>query len=537
MTMNPISATRRSLRRPLALAWVAAVLAGCGSNAAPASSPLPSIRLEPVESQDAAPLPALPVAQTGGAESGGQRIESLEVVDQDLRVVVRGLAESYGLDFQIDPGIEGRVTTRLRDVTLNQALDEIILPHGYSYQLQGRVLRVTPSRLETRIFTLDYMSLSRTGIGTTVIQRRLGNTSGAGGVGVTGVAGLASGGGDIIQTVTVADLWEEIRVSLEGLIFDAALSSATGAPASAGGAIAPRAPGAFSRVDSAGTRLIINPLSGTILISAPAEKLAEVAAFLSTIEGSVQRQVLIEAKIVEVTLSQRFEFGIDWSVVQRVGGVNLRLAGGESGAQFALAPQQGDAEREINVVLRALEQQGDVSVLSSPRVSVMNNQRAVMNATKDEVFFTVTRQPVIGPTGGTIGFNTEIVPQQIAVGITLDVFPQIAPDNTITMNVRPVITDVVEVREVRLEDGTQASAPVIDRRETDTVVRVRGGETIVIGGLIQSTRRNSRGGVPGLSRIPGVGRLFGGSSEEMVKRELVIFITPRIIAGQPPIAQ
>ena len=281
-----------------------------------------------------------------------------------------------------------------------------------------------------------------------------------------------------------------------------------------------------------GRRLIINPIAGLITITAPPEKLAEVAAYITTIERSVQRQVLIEAKIVEIVLNQEFEFGIDWSVVRNIGGLNLSFGIGESGAQFTFNERSGDAAGAINVVLRALESQGDVSVLSSPQVSVLNNQPAVFNVTTDEVFFSVTRQPILGPTGGTIGFNTQIIPQQISVGITLDVLAQIAPDNVITMNVRPVITGVISEKSVQLEDGTQATAPVIDRRETDTMARVRDGETIVIGGLMQTRETNRTTGVPGLRDVPGLGRLFGGVRKATEKRELVIFITPRIISGQ-----
>lgn len=548
------------------------IVTGCASGARPGPAGT-TIQVEPTAA--GAPsmgdaLPPLPVSIIDDGRATDRRIEQIEVVDQDLRLVVRSLAESFGMNYQIDPGVAGVVTTRLQDVTLQQALDAIVLPHGYTYSVQNNILRVVPAQLSTRIFALDYMSLSRFGSGTTVIQRRLGATGvglgGAGGFGGVGGVGLGAqggfgglgAGGDVIQTVTIADMWAEIRIALEGLIFSgavplttpaspppgsvtpatpsvAAVSGAQGA--GLGGAISSGAgPSAYSRVDGEGRRLIINPMAGTILVAASPEKLAEVEALLSAIEGSVHRQVLIEARIVEVGLNRDFEFGIDWSAIQRLSQVDIQLGAGQSGAELTIRTS-ADADREIGAVLSAMESQGEVNVLSAPRVSVLNNQRATINVATDEVFFAVTRQPVIGPQGTTIGFETQIVPQQISVGIVLDVHPQIAIDNTITMNVRPVITDVVEVREVRLEDGTQASAPVIDRRETDTVVRVRGGETIVIGGLMRTARTTRRSGIPGLNRIPVIGRIFGGFREETDKRELVIFITPTIVAGQPPLAR
>lgn len=536
--------------RPVAALAAALLLALAGCAAPRVGSERPaSVMLSPAAPEETsgqapsggpAAMPVLAAASVAGQDEA-RRIETLQVIDQEIGIVVRGLAESYGLGFRVDPGVQGRVTAQLRDVTLRQALDALVLPSGFDYQIEGRVLRVTPTRLQTRIFPLDYVSVSRFGIGTTTIQRRLrssGVISSYGGAMMAGGMGGEFGGGigaDILQTVTISDLWEEIRVALDGLIFT---TSSTGSDGMVGGGgsfgsmgMGARAPGAVSRVTEDGRRLIINPLAGTIMVTASPEKLEEVAAFLDAIEASVQRQVVIEAKIVEVSLNRTFEFGIDWSLVRSIGSVDLRLDAGGGGTQLRLS-DGGSGVDGINVVLRALEQQGEVSVLSSPRVSVLNNQRATFNVTTDEVFFAVTRQPIFGPTGATIGFNTEIEPQQVAVGITLDVQPQISADDVVTMSVRPVITDVIRVDSVRLEDGTQATAPIIDRRETDTMVRARGGETIIIGGLMQTRTRDQRSGIPGLRDIPLLGQLFGRTRQQTEKRELVIFITPRVVASQ-----
>lgn len=536
------------VHRAAAVLAVSLAAAACASGGGGAANTRVRVETAAVTPTDSAALPALPSSQMEVPRGPAQRIEQLQVVNEELPRVIRGLAENFGLDYEIDPGVTGRVTTRLSGVTLQQALDALVVPHGYAYEIQGKVLRVSPARMPTRIFTLDYLSMSRSGVGSTIIQRRLQNSGATQLNGVTGSGGLfgtAGGGADLIQSVAVSDLWAEIRISLEGLIFDSTTATTSGnglnnptALNNPAYGLAAQTPGATSRVGPDGRRLILNPMSGTIVVSAPAEKLAQVASFLSTVEASVQRQVLIEAKIVEVTLSHRSEFGLDWSFLRKLGGLNVQIGGdATNGVQFTLSnASASDPGHRVSVVLHALEEQGNVKVLSSPRVSVLNNQRAVINVTTDEVFFTVTRQPVLGPNGGTIGFTTEVQPQQIAVGIVLDVFPQISKDNTITMSVRPVITNVVDVKSLSLPDETQVSAPVIDRRETDTVVRVRGGETVVIGGLVQTTRRESDTGVPILNRIPLLGRLFGGSTRNDEKRELVIFLTPTVVAGQPPTA-
>lgn len=494
-------------------------------------------------SDSATPLPGLPVTQL--AEPADQRgpLISLEAVEQDLPLVIRALAQTAGLGFQIAPEVKGKVTAHLKNATLGEALDAVVVGNGFSYTIQGQIIQVGPARFPSRIFSLDYIALSRFGTGSTIIQRRLGLAgalAGAGGLppaqlpavpGVTGVAGVAFAGADVIQSVEVADLWEDLRVSLEALIFDTVIApTAAGVGGILGGL---RGPGAHSRVAADGRRLIINPMAGTILVTAPASKLAEVETFLKSFESSIQRQVTIEAKFVEVLLDRDSRFGINWEAVVSRGSAQLVAKAGPPVGTSALSTVELTLQADkIETVLRALEQQGDVRVLSSPRVSTLNNQRAVINVGTDEVFFTVTRQPVIGPTGATIGFTTQVQPQQIAVGILLDVVPQIGPDNTITMNIRPVVTDVIRVEEVSLEDGTQVRAPVIDRRETDTMVRVRTGETVAIGGLMRTRREVRTSGIPLLKDIPLLGVLFRSKQEREEQRELVIFLTPSVVAGQ-----
>ncbi|MHB1263417.1 MAG: hypothetical protein ACYC1S_03210 [Gemmatimonadaceae bacterium] len=548
------------LRTPPLAAALLGALAACASSGPPPVRT--ATRLEPIAGATAAVSPTAPAGPGASAlpdlastqpsiVTASSRVE-LEATDQELRTVLRGLANSFGLDFQIDPGVSGRVTTRLRGVTLDQALREIVRGRGLSWSVQDGILRVEPARLATRIFTLDYVALSRTGTATTVVQRRLSGSavsgSGAGGLSTSGVnaaamsqnpASFGTPGGDVISSVSVADLWEEARISLEGLVFSTATDSAgrTAQGARSAGAGA-RTGGAYSRVDPDGTRLIINPMAGTILVTASIAKLAEVEAFIAAFEGSVQRQVLIEAKIVEITLDKSRSFGIDWNVVAGRG--NVGVSGGSSNAssqgagganiEFKLAA----GSTQISAVLQALSTQGDVRVLSSPRVSALNNQRAVFDVTTDEVFFVVTRQPVLGPNGTAISFSTQIVPQQISVGIVLDVLTQIAPDNTLTMNIRPVVTSVARVEQIQLEDGSTARAPVVDRRETDTMARLRAGETVIIGGLMQTRFSRERRGVPGLKDIPILGALFSRTEDVERRAELVIFLTPTVIAGQAP---
>jgi MSHA biogenesis protein MshL len=184
-------------------------------------------------------------------------------------------------------------------------------------------------------------------------------------------------------------------------------------------------------------------------------------------------------------------------------------------------------------VLTALSSQGDVNVLQNARTSALNNQRAVFDVTTDEVFFANVRQPITGPNGGIIGFNDQVTAQTISVGIVLDVLAQISADNVLTMNIRPVVTSLDRIETFATSDGTSARFPVTSRREGDTMALVRNGETIIIGGLLQTQRTHNVSGVPIISRIPLVGKLFQHIEDTERRVELVVFLTPTVITGQP----
>ncbi len=511
------------------------------------SSPIDSARVARGRRADSIALgmPILTMSQLSEDGKPVKRIQLLDAADKDLPVVLRELAETFGMNYQIDPDVHGSVRTHLQNVTLEQALDELVLPQGYTYIVENGVLRVSGARVQTRIFTLDYVALSRTATTNTSVQRRIGGGVGGGGGG--------GGGSDQISSTSVLDLWAELSGALSTLVFDFTgerpTRDSTGKiipnpaqttvtqPLVTGGLGGTGAQG-FNRI-TADRRLIINPIAGTILVTAPPAKLAEVATFIQAFEGSIQRQVLIEAKIVEVRLNKDFQFGIDWTQLGRISKVDFGATAGTTTGAATSSPvgtinlRLGGGSSKINLVLRALQGQGAVSVLSSPRVATMNNIRATFNVTTDEVFFSVTSTPIVGAVAGTLGATTSVTPQTVSVGIVLDVLPQISADNTITMNIRPHVTSVIRLAEFKLPDGGIISVPVIDTRDADTIVRARAGETVVIGGLMQNSVTRSRTSVPGLGSLPLVGGLFRGISNNDTKSELVIFITPTIVVGQP----
>jgi MSHA biogenesis protein MshL len=529
--------------------------------------PLPAA--SPAGRSDAAPaaatLPAQPTGAPRLADAPGARVNLDAPPGSPISDVVRQLGTRFGLNVSIDSDVRGTTSVRLQGATLDEALQEVMRGTAYGYTLQGTTLRVTPVRMETRIFELGYVAIARVGTSSTVIQRRLGATSGgftqpspgtATGLSLSS-AGAGSGGipgGDVISSTSVADLWQEVRVALVGLLSRAqpsaappagtapsaattSLTSVIGGPQQAG-----LTTGAFSLSWPDGSALTISPLSGLITVTATPVRLAEVQTYLDAFQSSVLRQVLIEAKIVEVQLTRSFQQGIDWSIVTKSGtkfGVTLSSdstaisSGGAGGVTFTFS----GGNTQVNAVLKALETQGDVNVLSQPRTVALNNQRATFDVTTDEVFFATTRQPVLGPNGGVIGFNDQIQSQQISVGIVLDVLPQISSENVVTMNIRPVITSVDRFETFQAADGSAARFPILSRREGDTMLRARNSETVVMGGLMQTQHSHDVSGIPLLKDLPLLGRLFRHTVDTEKKIELVVFLTPTVLAGVPGAAR
>ncbi|MCR4341580.1 MAG: secretin N-terminal domain-containing protein, partial [Gemmatimonadaceae bacterium] len=254
-------------------------------------------------------LPALPVAQVTEGGQAGRRIHGFDAVDQDLRTALRFLAQSFELGLEIDPDVHGLVNTRLENVTLDEALASLLARHSYAYQIQGGVLRVTGSRMQSRTFSLDYVSLSRVGATQTVVTSGLGGGGGIGGQqfgGQQASSAAGSGGGASIQSTTAANLWQDIRIALEALVFYdmttdttaraivSAESSQTNIPVNASNAVlgaVAGAPGATAKTSADGRRLIINPLAGSIFVTGPPATLALVESYISAFQSAVQRQV------------------------------------------------------------------------------------------------------------------------------------------------------------------------------------------------------------------------------------------------------
>ncbi|MBI5119022.1 secretin and TonB N-terminal domain-containing protein [Candidatus Poribacteria bacterium] len=478
-----------------------------------------------------------PKAETGIAAAGAGRKFTLTVRDADIRDVLMAFSKEGDYNLIIDPSITGSVSADLKEVDISQALDAILTPLGYSYVREGAFLRITPQPLETRAFSFNYVTTSRKS------KRSLSFTSmsvvgQSSGVSVSGGSGGSSSGGggggagqseSSINDIVSASIWSDVQLSLETIVFGNSQGSTSTSDELK----------AFSRGDEIGRRLIVNPQGGTIYVSAYPWEMKQVESFLRGLEESVRRQVLIEAQILEILLSDDFAYGLNWSYslelshLSDLKGNLLDFTGAFNDSAFNqfLAPDEADfqiglANDHFSVLLNTLARQGQVNVLSSPRISTMNNQPAVIRVIRDEVFFQADVAPTVIVNGVVTGGEVEFNPVILPIGIVLEVTPQVGDDNTVSLDIHPSISSIVRV-EASPRGDTQ---PVVDRREMDTVVKVRNSDTLVLAGLIQESHQESNKEVPLAGRIPVLGNLlFKGTDHNNAKTELVIMLRPTIL--------
>jgi MSHA type pilus biogenesis protein MshL len=271
--------------------------------------------------------------------------------------------------------------------------------------------------------------------------------------------------------------------------------------------------------------------AGLIQVTDRPSALKRVQGYLKELTESVARQVDIEAKIYDVALNDQSQFGIDWTKIIQSGAGQFALGGFPTvtapSGDFSLKEDTfkfSFTDKTSSVVLRALQEQGEVSVVSQPRLRTLNNQTAIMKVGRDEPFFTEYSQSVASGAAQT-SYSGDIL-SVITVGTVLTITPQVSTNGWITLDISPAITSLVDTR---TSPSRQSSAPVLDIKQTSTIVRVRDNETIVMGGLIQNSEARTIRKTPLISDIPGLGKLFQGRFHAHKKSELVIFLTPRVV--------
>ena len=386
-----------------------------------------------------------------------------------------------------DPDVQGTFRGELKDVTLRQALEMILQPHGFDYSVQGNLIRVFKRRLETRRFDLNYVITRRTGSRTLSASNAIA-PSPAPGMN-PGVPANSRGSYAEVTGTDAGDIFGDVSVGVQTLL-------------------------------SPEGRFNVDKKAALLQVTDFPDRLDQIQLYLDAVQNRATRQVQIRAIVIEVVLNDEFADGLNW---QRL----VERAGDSISVTQNVAPAAGRTMtgglniKDLAGLLSALASQGTVNVMASPTVNALNNEPAIMRVGTQDVFFKTTTQTDAAT--GRILHTTE--PQAISEGVVLSVTPQIASDGMINMSIAPSLTERTGQATSRFGD----TAPILSVREADTLVRVHDNETIVIAGLMDERARPEVRKVPFLGDLPGVGKMFRGERTSRRKTDLLILLTPTIM--------
>ena len=558
------------MQRPPALAALAlaCLLAGCQSTPQQPPPKTATRALIEAEMKAAAERPkvktpdavmsalvAPPVPDPAKAARRAEPRFDLVFNNAPITQVFEAIAAGSRYSFVLPPGLTGSVAVNLKNVTAQDALEVLRELYGFEYRVSGTRIFVQAAVLQTRIFQVAYPTARRTGSADTrVVSGSISNsTSSSSGGGSSGGGSTTTGTSSVItegsqvSTTTDTDFWKELDASLKAIVGS-----------------------------EAGRQIVLSQHSGVIVVRAMPKEIRDVEAFLRSSKLSIERQVMLEAKIVEVTLSEAFESGINWASLNGQGDHRISVGAnsadiwvpGSIGRRYGVndgaiktivdnsstpptvtpatlgdlvtSPSSTAANGLLGLafttdsfygLLSFLETQGTVHVLSSPRVAAINNQKAVLRVGTDDFFITNISTTTTTSAAGNITTPT-ITVQPFFSGISLDVTPQIDAEGMVTMHVRPSVSSVSERSKV-INLGTLGNftLPLASSNvnETDTVVRVRDGNIVAIGGLMQQSEVVDDAKVPGAGDVPIAGHLFKRKERSIKKSELVFLIRPTVV--------
>jgi MSHA biogenesis protein MshL len=522
--------------RRLLLGLATALVVACAAKPERAAQSAHEAQPVPPEVADALLPPLAPSGQASGRGMAEQRFD-VNVREVPAQTFFLSLIEGTSYNIVVQPGVTGTITLNLRNVTVPEVMEQVRDAYGYDFNRTGNAYTVYAEAMQARVFRVNYLNVKRTGksrisVSSGQLTERSGTTGAGQPAADTGGSSTIAASG--IETQSDADFWKDIESTLRTLV-----------------------------PEGNGRKLIVNADAGLVVARAMTSELRAVESYLRTLQANLTRQVILEAKIVEVALSESFQAGINWTAVAtdrhgytsatgQFGGAGVFEDGANAsvGSPITVDPVTGAMAlpvaptaiggavtavlniNDFNAVIEMLQGQGDVKVLSSPRVSTVNNQKAIIKVGSDEFFVTkVQSNATAGGVGGaTTSRTVEFTP--FFSGIALDVTPQIDEQGMVTLHVHPTVSDVRDdIKQLEFGAGETETFPLAlsSVRESDSIVRARSGQIVVIGGLMQENNQDDRFGVPLLSRLPLIGFLFRQTRTSSRKSELVILLKPVVV--------
>lgn len=516
--------------------WLCLLLAGCASSTQNTTeSAGDRIGGQSIDQFDSTPgretgAPAVPDAVTralmpdvagslGVYDPSTERFD-ISVTNTSVTDFFPSLVADTPYNLVVHPDVVGSVTLDLKSVTVEDVLEVVQELYGFDVRKKGNFIQVLPTGLRTEIYRLNYLNVRRRG--GSEIQVSAGSVSNAGPTGqngqqVAGSFGSPEAGqqqgragliGSRITTETDSEFWVRLVETLELI------------------------------VGSGDERAVMaTPDAGMIVVRAMPQEHVAVARYLREAELTMQRQVILEARIVEVTLNNGNQQGIDWSAIGRISENNrfgpANLFAGQTGGRvtnpglegmFAAAIETND----FNIFIELLSTQGDVRVLSSPRIATVNNQKAVIKVGRDEFFVTEIRVNENNNINAQNNTNTDVELTPFFSGIALDVTPQISAEGRIVLHVHPSVSEVEDQTKVVSLGDRDLTLPLAlsTIRETDSIIGANDGQVVVIGGLMRNSETRDVAQTPGVGGLPVVGSLFKQRRTQARRSELIILIRP-----------
>lgn len=466
--------------------------------------------IPPLVEQAAPALPEPAVAEP-------QEKYTVVVNEVPVKEILFALARDAKVNVDVDPRIDGVVTLNAVDQTLTQLLERISRQVALRYELEGENLYVMPDEPHFRTYKVNYLSMSREMDGQIKLQTSVGGAGAAGGGGGGGAGGTSGGTGSTnVQVESANQFWGNLVETVSAIVSS----------------------GEKQGGSADETSVVPYPETGLLAVRATSAQHAMVQQLVDAAVESGQRQVMIQATIAEVTLSTKFQAGIDWSVLPEIGDASFSIASQLlPGANILQAfsslvldyeDNPDTTDNIINAQVRLLEEFGDVSILSSPQIMTLNNQTAILRVVDDIVYFEVDATTTQSQTQTNTTVDTEA--RTVAVGVTMAVTPQINANDSILLNVRPSISRVLRfVQDPNPSLRLASGVPELRVREMESVLRVSNGQIAVLGGLMENNDQADDAQTPGISRIEGIGELFKSRTRQTRKTELVIFLRPIVV--------